>query len=129
MATKSFDDVYNEAVDYGVEGVVPAGAPAGVAKLSHVLRVFNAMMSGGLGFAIEVIEPEEFRRAIEGFRYLDLVEVADLLSDLVDDYGTPDYDEQREARLDDMLNEGDLVLDAFRRKVAAVPSDFGVAGD
>jgi hypothetical protein len=25
------------------------------------------MMSGGLGFAIEVIKPDEFQRAIEGF--------------------------------------------------------------
>jgi hypothetical protein len=126
MVMKSFDDVYNDAVDYSVEGDVPADVPAGVARLSHVLRVFNAMMSGGLGFAVEVIEPDEFERAVEGFRYLDLNEVANVLADLVGSYGGSEYDDQKEARLDEMINEGDLVLDAFRRKVAVVPSDFGV---
>jgi hypothetical protein len=66
---KSFDDVYNEAVDYSVDGAIPPDVPVGVAKLSHVLRVFGAMMGGGLGFAVEVIDPDEFHRAIEGFRY------------------------------------------------------------
>ncbi|GAA0909268.1 hypothetical protein [Virgisporangium aurantiacum] len=122
----SLDDVYNEAVDYGVEGAVPPGTPLGVARLSHVSRVFGAMMGGGLGFAMEVIEPDEFERAVEGFRYLDLGEVADLLADLVDSYGSADYDEQKETVLDRRLNEGDLLLDAFRRKVAVVPSDFGM---
>jgi hypothetical protein len=122
----SLDDVFNLAVDYGVDGVVPAGAPVGMAKLSHVLRVFNAMMSGGLGFAIEVIEPDEFERAVEGFRYLDLPAAADLLADLVDSYGSPDYDERKEDALSKMMNQGDPVYDAFRRKVDLVPSDFGV---
>lgn len=121
------DDVYNNAVDYGIEGAAPVGAPEGVAKLSNVLRAYNAMMSGGLGFAIEVIEPDEFERAVEGFRYLDLNEIATLLEELVGSYGDPGYDEQKEARLDEMLNESSIVLNAFRRKVAMVPSDFGVA--
>ncbi|MFG3577836.1 hypothetical protein [Micromonospora chersina] len=125
MVMKSFDDVYNDAVDYSVEGAVPPGVPTGVVKLSHVLRVFNAMMSGGLGFAMEVIERDEFERAVEGFRYLDLTGIANLLADLVESYGSSDYDEQKEESLDEMLNEGDLVLDAFRRKVAVVPYDFG----
>jgi hypothetical protein len=122
---KSFDDIYNDAVDYSVDGVVPADVPVGVAQLAHVLRVFNAMMSGGLGFATEVIEPDEFQSALEGFRYLDLNEIADLLSDLVENSGDSDFDEQKEARLEELINEGDLALDAFRRKIAMVPSDFG----
>ncbi|WP_433040872.1 hypothetical protein [Dactylosporangium sp. CS-033363] len=122
---KSFDDAYNEAVDYSIEGAVPAGVPVGVAKLSHVLRAFNAMMGGGLGFAMEVIEPAEFELAVAGFRYLDLLAVADLLADLVESHGTSDYDDSKEVGLEEMLNEGDLVLDAFRRKVAVVPSEFG----
>jgi hypothetical protein len=122
---KSFDDVYNDAVDYGIEGVVPADAPVGVVKLSQVLRVSNALMSGGLGFAIEVIEPVEFQYAVEGFRYLGLNEIADLLSNLVESSQNPDYDERGEARLEELLNEGDFVLDSYRRKVAVVPADFG----
>src|SRR5258708_7221500 len=104
--TQSHDDVYNGAVDYGVDGVVPVGTPVGVAKLAHVLRVFNAIMSGGLGFAMEVIEPSEFDRAVEGFRYLGLTGIASLLEDLVDSYGSSGYDEQKEATLNEMINEG-----------------------
>ncbi|MET7806623.1 hypothetical protein [Micromonospora chersina] len=126
MVTKSLVDVFNEAVDYGVEGAVPVGTPVGVAKLSHVLRVFNAIMSGGLGFAVEVIEPDEFKRAVEGFRYLDLVEVANLLAELVESYGSSDYDFRKEEILEHALNVGAPVNDAFRRKVSEVPSDFGV---
>ncbi|WP_155373688.1 hypothetical protein [Catellatospora vulcania] len=123
---KSLDDLYNEAVDYGVEGAVPAGTPVGVAKLSHVMRVFNAIMSGGLGFAVEVIEPDEFDRAVEGFRYLNLGEIANLLAELVESYGGSNYDLQKEDALDQMLNDGDPVDDAFRRKAVEVPSEFGL---
>ncbi|MET8093078.1 hypothetical protein [Micromonospora sp. NPDC005220] len=122
---KSFDDVYNEAVDYSVEGVLPQGAPVGVARLSQALRAYNAIMGGGLGFAMEVIGREEFERALEGFRYLDLGRVANLLADLVESFGTAEYDEQKEVDLDQLINQGDIVLDAFRRKVSAFPSDFG----
>ncbi|MEV4664338.1 hypothetical protein AB0J85_20600 [Micromonospora echinofusca] len=126
MVMKSLDDVFNEAVDYGVEGAVPVGTPVGVAKLSHVLRVFNAIMGGGLGFAVEVIEPDEFKRAVEGFRYLDLVEVANLLAELAESYGSSDYDFRKEEILDHSLNVGAPVNAAFRRKASDVPSDFGV---
>ncbi len=121
------DGVYNLAVDYGVEGVVPADAPLGVAKLAHVHRVFNAIMGGGFGFAMEVIEPVEFEWAIDGFfRYLDLVEVADLLAELVRSYGESGYDESKEDSFDVLTNKSALVLDAYRRKVAEEPSDFGL---
>ncbi|ADU05653.1 hypothetical protein AB0N38_12610 [Micromonospora aurantiaca] len=124
---KSMNDVFNEAVDYGAEGVVPVGTPVGVEKLSHVHRVFNAVMGGGLGFAVEVLEPDDFRRAVEGFRYLDLGEVANLLAELVDSYGSSDYDVRKEEILDGLL-VGALVDDAFRRKVSQAPSDFGFDG-
>ncbi|MBQ1076726.1 hypothetical protein KBX06_26775 [Micromonospora sp. C31] len=120
------DSAYNLAVDYGVEGVVPAGAPLGIAKLAHVHRVFNAIMGGGFGFAMEVIEPDEFERAIDGFRYLNLVEVADLLAELVRSYGQSSYDERKEESFDALINESGLVLDAYRRKAAEEPSDFGL---
>ncbi|MFF5321460.1 hypothetical protein, partial [Micromonospora chalcea] len=70
LLMKSMNDVFNEAVDYGAEGVVPVGTPIGVERLSHVHRVFNAIMGGGLGFAVEILASDEFRRAVEGCRYL-----------------------------------------------------------
>lgn len=121
---KSMNDVFNEAVDYGAEGVVPVGTPIGVERLSHVHRVFNAIMGGGLGFAVEVLASDEFRRAVEGCRYLDLGEVANLLAELVESYGSSGYDVRKEEILDALL-VGALIYDAFRRKVSEAPSDFG----
>ena len=123
---ESVDEVFRDAVDYGTDGEVPANAPVGVAKLAHVLRVYSAMMSGGFGFAMEVCGLDEFERAVDGFRYLGLTEVADLLSEMSVSYGTPGHDEEREDLLDQMIAEGDLVLDAYRIKAAAVPADFGL---
>lgn len=125
---KSLNDVFHEAVDFGVDGEVPAGTPVGVAKLSHVLRVYNAIMGGGLGFAMEVIEPAEFERAVEGFRYLGLGADANLLAELVESYGSPDYDFGRQDILEHSLNVGSPVFDAFQRKVAEIPTDFGFDG-
>ncbi|MGW0242428.1 DMP19 family protein [Micromonospora chalcea] len=110
-----------------MEGIVPADAPPGVAKLAHVHRVFNAIMGGGFGFAMEVIERDEFERAIEGFRYLNLIEIADLLADLVRSYGESSYDERKEEAFDSLINESSLVLDAYRRKASEEPSEFGLA--
>ncbi|MEU4158023.1 hypothetical protein [Actinoplanes sp. NPDC026670] len=126
MAANSVDGVYNLAIDYGVDGSVPAGTPAGVEKLAYVHRVYNAIMGGGFDFAMEVIDANEFDRAVEGFRYLDLIEVANLLAELVGTYGGPDYDEEKEEVFDDLINESSLVIDAYRRKAGEVPSDFGL---
>lgn len=122
----SLDDVYENAVDYGVEGEVPVGTPIGTAKLAHVMRVYNSILGGGLGSAMAVIEPDEFDRAVEGFRYLELNEAADLLARLVESYGRPDHDFQEQRRLEQLLGSGDPVSDAFERKAAEAPSDFGL---
>jgi hypothetical protein len=126
MTTNSVDGVYNLAIDYGVDGSVPVDAPVGVEKLAYVHRVYNAIMGGGFDFAMEVLDTSDFERAVEGFRYLDLVEVANLLSELVRTYGEPDYDEEKEEAFDDLINESSLVINAYRRKVTAAPSDFGL---
>ncbi|ODB76232.1 hypothetical protein DLJ60_19230 [Micromonospora chalcea] len=98
-----------------------------MAKLAHVHRVFNAIMGGGFGFAMEVIERDEFERAIEGFRYLSLIEIADLLADLVRSYGESSYDERKEEAFDSLINESSLILDTYRRKASEEPSEFGLA--
>ncbi|MEU2610936.1 hypothetical protein ABZ570_04995 [Micromonospora sp. NPDC007271] len=110
----------------GPPGAVSADAPLGVARLAHVHRVFNAIMGGGFGYAVEVIELDEFERAIDAFRYLNLVEVADLLAELVRSYGESSYDERKEEAFDALINESALVLDAYRRKASENPSDFGL---
>ena len=122
----SVDDVYEAAVDFGTEGEVPDGTPEGTARLAHVMRVYNSILGDGLGWAMEVLEPHEFDDAVEGFRYLGLGEIADFLAQLVESYGRPDYDFQEQDRLERLLRSGDPVGDAFERKAADSPRDFGL---
>lgn len=122
----SLDDVYEDAVDFGADGEVPVGTPIGTTMLAHVMRVYNSVLGGGLGSAMAVVEPAEFERAVDGLRYLDLGDLADLLARLVESYGSPDHDFQEQRRLEQLLRTGDPVSDAFERKAAEVPSDFGL---
>ncbi|GAA2673767.1 hypothetical protein [Actinoplanes palleronii] len=122
----SVDDVYERAVDFGADGEVPAGTPIGTAHLSHVMRVYNSILGGGLGSAVAVVEPDEFERAVAGFRYLGLREIADLLARLVESYGRPEHDFREQRGLEELLSSGDPVSDAFATKAAEIPSDFGL---
>jgi hypothetical protein len=122
----SLDEVYENAVDFGTDGEIPEGTPVGTANLAHVMRVYNSILGGGLGSAMVVIEPDEFDRAADGLRYLGLGEAADLLVRLVHSYGSPDHDFQEQRGLERLLGTGDPVGDAFERKAAEVPADFGL---
>jgi hypothetical protein len=61
-----------------------------------------------------------------GWGYLGLAEAADLLAEVTASYGNPGHVEEREELLEQMMAEGDLVLDAYRIKAASVPSAFGL---
>ena len=61
--------IWNHAADYGADGEAPHGTPPGIVQLSHLLRVYNSVMGGGLGFAVEVNEPFRLRRAVDALRY------------------------------------------------------------
>jgi hypothetical protein len=118
------DQMYNDAVDLGSEGEVPDGTPIGIANLAFALRVFNSMMSGGLGFTLEVNEATDIQRAVDGFRYFDLHEIAEILAELAGSYGGESFDEMKESRLDQLLSKKNVILDAFRRKVVKDPLAF-----
>ncbi|WP_127503347.1 hypothetical protein [Actinoplanes solisilvae] len=126
MAPMSLDDVYDDAVDFGAEGEVPVGTPIGTTRLAHVMRVYNSILGGGLGSAMAVVEPAGFERAVAGFRYLGLGDLADRLARSVESYGRPDHDFQEQRGLEQLLRAGDPVGDAFERKAAQIPSDFGL---
>ena len=53
----------------------------GDAALAHALRLHGLVMSGGLDHALDVLTPEDFASAADGFRYLRLDHVAGLVSD------------------------------------------------
>jgi len=122
------DEIWNDAVDLGVDGDVPPGTPVGMEKLSHALRVYNSVMGGGVGFALEANEPFRVSLAIDGFRYLGLTEVAELLAEVADGYGMPGYDASQVSaqadRIEELFDEGDPVDDAFRAIASEKPEDF-----
>ncbi|WP_433606639.1 hypothetical protein ACQP2P_30605 [Dactylosporangium sp. CA-139114] len=119
--------LWNCAADYGADGEVPEDAPLGVEHLSHLLRVYNSAMGGGLGFAIQVNEEFRLRRAVDAARYLGLVGLAELLEDLIARYGDGAYAESRDSDLVTILGQRDEHLEAaFRAKAAESPADFGL---
>src|SRR5262245_65467162 len=59
-----------------------AGGPApgpGDTALSAALRLHNMIMNGGLDHALDVLTAEDFASAADGFRYLQLSDVAELV--------------------------------------------------
>ncbi|BCJ55389.1 hypothetical protein Asp14428_68640 [Actinoplanes sp. NBRC 14428] len=123
-------ELWNEAVDLAEEGDVPPGTPEGMARLADVLRVYNSIMGGGVGFALEVNEPSRVGRAVDGLRYLGLSEVAGLLADIADGYRAPGGGAagvaEQEKRLEELLDLQDPVEDAFRLRARAEPREFGL---
>jgi hypothetical protein len=121
-----FDDGHRQTLGRGRRF-----ASSTTAKLAAALRVCNSIMGGGVGFALEVNEPFRVAAAIDGFRYFGLTEVAGLLSDIADGYGSPGYDASRvselERRVEEFLDVEDPLADAFRSLAAERPDAFGLS--
>ncbi|KUL25825.1 hypothetical protein [Actinoplanes awajinensis] len=122
------DLIWDEAIDFGIDGDVPKGTPPGIEQLAGLMRVHNSVMGGGLFFALEVNEPFRIRHAVEALHYFGLTAAADLLEDTLrrslkgedsDSWPTDDHF--------DGLIDGDVLETAFRAKVIEVPADFGRA--
>ena len=125
-ALDDLDVIWNEAADYGADGAVPEGTPAGIEQLASLLRVYGSAMGGGLGFALEVNEPFRVRRAIDAMRYFKLAAAADFLEDVLDrtlNGESPDSWPPDEAFYH--LVDDETVRKAFKTKAAQAPTDFG----
>jgi hypothetical protein len=126
--TDDLDIIWNEAVDYGVDGEVPEGTPSGVEQLASLLRVYNSAMGGGLGFALEVNEPFRVRRAVAAMRYFGLADAADFLEDVLNRSLNSESPDSLPSDDDfyDLVDDGtERFRRAFKAKVAEVPADFG----
>lgn len=118
------DQIWNHAIDLGVEDEVPEGTPAGLAALAHLLRVFNSTMGGGLLFAFEVNEEFRIRRAIAAARYFGLTELATFWEDLLLHIDEHRYLGSKYDAYCDLIAGGDAIEAAFRAKLLAAPEDF-----
>ena len=121
------DVLWNTAGEFGAEGDAPAETPPGIVHLSHLLRVYNSSMGGGLGFAFEVNEGFRVRRAIDALIYFGMSDLADLFEDLLEHVPDYDYIGNAEDRYDALVGNGDVLDETFRVKAAEAPGDFGLA--
>ncbi|MBQ0989330.1 hypothetical protein KBX08_04395 [Micromonospora sp. H61] len=128
--TPSWDDlniIWNHAADYGADGEAPDGTPPGIVQLSYLLRVYNSVMGGGLGFALEVNEPFRLRRAMDAMRYFGLAELAELLTDVIEHDLDGDRADSPDDDLETLLGpRGEPLATAFRARAADSPADFGL---
>jgi hypothetical protein len=120
------DVIWNTAGELGAAGDAPEETPPGIVHLSHLLRVYNSSMGGGLGFAFEVNEGFRIRRAIDALSYFGLPELAELFEDLLDHVPDFDYIGNAEHRYDTLVGNGDIIDERFRAKAAEAPGDFGM---
>jgi hypothetical protein len=103
----------------------PAPRP-GDKALSAALLLHNAIMSGGLDHALDVLTPEDFASAASGFRYLQLSDVAELL-ELAQDAPTGDLLEQLDARYSALIPRDQVISDQFEALLHERPDDFAPA--
>ncbi|MCG5456486.1 hypothetical protein PSH03_001386 [Micromonospora sp. PSH03] len=119
--------IWNHAADYGADGEAPDGTPPGIVQLSYLLRVYNSVMGGGLGFAVEVNEPFRLRRAMDAMRYFGLAELAELLTDVIEHDLDGDRADSPDDDLETLLGpRGEPLATAFRARAADSPADFGL---
>lgn len=100
-----------------------AGPPhhRGDAALSAVLRLHSAIMSGGLEHAADVLPPEAFAAAADGFRYLGMTEAADLVAqpELLEE----DLDDL-DDRYDALIPRDQVIVTHFETLLHQHPDDF-----
>ena len=120
--------VWNAATALGPSGTVAPDVPTGTAQLARLLRLHNAAMGGGLGFALEVTPADQLEAVASAADYLDLIEVAPLVRrlaadgrdlDLAEELSHAYYEATGETRVGDTEAEP-----AFLRALASSPGDF-----
>jgi hypothetical protein len=84
------------------------------------------IMSGGLDHALDVLTPEDFASAANGFRYLQLSGVAELVEQ-AQSAPSDDLLEELDARYSALIPRDQLIGDHFEALLQQRPDDFAPA--
>ena len=84
------------------------------------------IMSGGLDHALDVLTPEDFASAADGFRYLQLNDVAELVEQAK---GAPSdhLAEELDARYSAVIPQDHVISDRLEALLQQRPDDFAPA--
>jgi len=115
--------IWNRAA---MAGGGPAPRPGDTA-LSAALRFHNMVMSGGLDHAHDMLSPEDFASAADGFRYLQLSDVAELVDQARHAPGDDDLLDELDARYGALIPRDQVIGDQFEALLQQRPDDFAPA--
>jgi hypothetical protein len=79
-------------------------------------------MSGGIGFADDVLAAEDFEAAAQACRYLNLPDLAAVML-RIHAFG-PEQDDELQGAYDRIVPRDQVLVDAFERRFAEAPEDF-----
>src|SRR3954451_11641516 len=102
-------------------------ARAGDQSVAALLRFHSRAMSGGVLDALTELDPVELDDAVDGYRYLDLGQVADVVSSLRQESERRSDDEfevEADARYAALVPDDATLVEAFERRVRERPGDF-----
>lgn len=99
----------------------------GDTALSAALRLHTMVMSGGLDHALDVLTGEELTSAADGFRYLRLGDVAELVEHALDATGDDDLLEELDDRYSALIPRDHVIGDQFEALLRQRPDDFAPA--
>ena len=97
------------------------GNGIGDRHLQHLIRADGAVMSGGVGFAADVLSDADFAAAVDASLYFGLEELAVMWQSIA--ASSPEDDDELQAAYD-VIDQQHLIERAFRRQLAIAPNDF-----
>lgn len=115
------NDIWNRAA-------AGEGGEDGDNALAALLLFHGTVMNGGLANCLEVLDEEQVRNAISGYRFFGFEEAANLiveaLRDLDNDVDPEELEETYDGDFFDLVPDDEIVSEAFEAKLAEDPAAF-----
>jgi hypothetical protein len=124
LTESNADVVWNRACS-----IEPSGSdhPGDVA-LASMIVMHSLIMNGGLHHALGALNQAEIAAALSGYRYFDLVRVADAISSIQDTAGlaiwTDSNEEEANRVYEKLVPDDSHLMNAFKSRYIRQPEDF-----